>query len=66
MWNYDTYEYGDTFENDVAAMRQIENLLQDQDSIDSLMEFLNDVLESEDQEMVKEAAEIKQLLIEMN
>lgn len=64
-WDFDTYEYEDTFSNnDTEALNRIEELLQYKEGINSLIAFTNDVLESELQELFKEAAEIKQLLIE--
>lgn len=64
-WNFDTYEYGDTFsDDDTEALNRIEELLQYKKGIDSLIEFTNDVLDSELQELFKEAKEIKQQLIE--
>lgn len=64
IWEYDPYEFGDAFASDMDAVERIECLLGNQEGVDILISYMDEI-GSELPEMAKEAKRIKKIIEQM-
>lgn len=62
LYDYDTYEAMDRCESEEDAYEQVEELLAKREGVETLIDFCDEILDSEDDTLYPEAEELKQLL----
>lgn len=65
-YDYDPYSYIDSYEDFESGVKDVEELLSDDLGRETLIIYLNDLLEeTDDEEMIKEAKELVEIIKEM-
>lgn len=64
-YDYDTYEFRDTFADEEEALSHVEAMLMDDEQIKSLIALCDDILESENKEFYEDAKRVKEKIFQI-